>query len=135
MRFTSTPRGARLARRLVSVRLDEWGFRYGLPCNEIVTLIAAELAANAVRHGHVPGRDFHLRLTATVSSSASADIFRVEVSDTRTERRPRSGTTVRPPLDSESGRGLYLVAELADRWGVMDRDGAPGKVVWAEVCV
>lgn len=26
MRFTSTPRGARLARRPVSHRLDEWGY-------------------------------------------------------------------------------------------------------------
>jgi anti-sigma regulatory factor (Ser/Thr protein kinase) len=133
MRFTSTPRGARLARRLVSVRLDEWGFRYGLPCNETVTLIAAELAANAVRHGHVPGRDFHLRLTVRVSGGTG--IFRVEVSDTRTECRPVSGTPVRPPLDADSGRGLYLVSELADRWGVVDRAGAPGKSVWAEFCM
>ncbi|MFI1401456.1 hypothetical protein [Streptomyces griseofuscus] len=29
MRFTSTPRGARLARRLAAVRLDEWGILYG----------------------------------------------------------------------------------------------------------
>ena len=133
MQFSSTPRGARLARRLVSVRLDEWGFRYGLPSNETVTLIAAELAANAVRHGHVPGRDFHLRLAVTVS--AGVDVFRVEVSDTRTECRPVGGTPVCPSLDSESGRGLYLVSLLATRWGVADRAGAPGKFVWAEFCM
>jgi hypothetical protein len=28
MRFTSTPSGARLARRLVSHRLDQWGYGY-----------------------------------------------------------------------------------------------------------
>jgi anti-sigma regulatory factor (Ser/Thr protein kinase) len=124
MRFTSTPRGARLARRLVSHRLHEWGHPYDGPVNEAVTLITAELAANAVRHGHVPGRDFHLRLTAT------PEVVRVEVSDTRTERLPET----RPPRDpagDESGRGLVLVEEVADLWGVIPR--SPGKCVWAEV--
>ncbi|MFF3908492.1 ATP-binding protein [Streptomyces sp. NPDC001848] len=124
MRFTSTPRGARLARRLVSHRLDEWGHPYGGPLNEAVTLIASELAANAVRHGHVPGRDFHVRLTET------PEVVRLEVSDTRTERLPES----RPPRDpasDESGRGLLLVEALADLWGVVPR--SPGKSVWAEV--
>ncbi|WP_258053893.1 ATP-binding protein [Streptomyces sp. Ru72] len=124
MRFTSTPRGARLARRLVSHRLDEWGHPYGSPLNETVTLIASELAANAVRHGHVPGRDFHVRLTET------PEVVRLEVCDTRTERLPAS----RPPQDpanDESGRGLLLVEALADLWGVVPRN--PGKGVWAEV--
>ena len=51
MQFTSTPRGARLARHLVAHRLDEWGYPYGSHENETLTLITAELAANAVRHG------------------------------------------------------------------------------------
>jgi anti-sigma regulatory factor (Ser/Thr protein kinase) len=126
MNFTSTPRGARLARRLVSHRLDEWGHPYASYANETVTLIAAELAANAVRHGHVPGRDFHLRL---VESAAPAAIG-VEVSDTRTERRP---SLVEPEPDAESGRGLLLVSRLAARWGVTARPGGPGKTVWGEV--
>ncbi|MDT0465753.1 ATP-binding protein [Streptomyces gibsoniae] len=124
MRFTSSPRGARLARRLVSHRLHEWGHPYDGTLNETVTLIAAELAANAVRHGRVPGRDFHLRLVETPYG------VRLEVSDTRTERLP----THRPPGDpaaDESGRGLLLVEALAARWGVEPR--SPGKCVWAEV--
>ncbi|MEU7566557.1 ATP-binding protein [Streptomyces fradiae] len=127
MRFTSTPRGARLARRLTSHRLHEWGHPYDGSVNESMTLITAELAANAVRHGHVPGRDFALRLLAT------ATFVRVEVTDTRTERRPSPDDPRRPDRDEESGRGLYLVAELADRWGVVPRTGAPGKSVWAEL--
>lgn len=122
MRFTSTPRGARLARRLVSHRLDEWGHPYDGPVNEAVTLIAAELASNAVRHGHVPGRDFHIRLIE------SGGTLRLEVCDTRTERLPE----VRVPC-GESGRGLLLVDALADKWGVTPRE--PGKSVWAEVHV
>ncbi|MEU6387537.1 ATP-binding protein [Streptomyces bauhiniae] len=120
MRFTATPRGARLARRLVSLRLDEWGHPYDGRLNEAVTLIAAELAANAVRHGRVPGRDFHLRLAGEDGT------VRVEVSDTLTERLPE----VRVPC-GESGRGLILVEALADKWGVAPRQ--PGKTVWAEV--
>lgn len=126
MCFTSTPRGARLARRLVSHRLDQWGYAYDSAANETLTLIAAELAANAVRHGHVPGRDFPLRLTAT------SDTLRVEVTDTRTERVPPSSPQ-EPPGDAESGRGLLLVAGLATRWGSGPRLGAPGKTVWAEL--
>lgn len=124
MRFTSTPRGARLARRLVSHRLDEWGHAYASAANESVTLIASELSANAIRHGHVPGRDFQLRLTADPT------VIRVEVTDTRTERLPH---TVTPSPDAESGRGLLLIAALADRWDVLERTTAPGKTVRAEI--
>lgn len=124
MQFTSTPRGARLARRLVSHRLDAWGHPYASPVNETVTLIAAELTANAVQHGHVPGRDFHLRLTEVEDGT-----LRIEVTDTRTERRPVAGT---PAPDGESGRGLLLVDALADDWGVLPRPAGPGKTVWAE---
>lgn len=126
MRFTSTPRGARLARRLVSHRLNDWGHPYTTPANETLTLITAELTANAVRHGHVPGRDFHLRLTA------SGTAFRIEVTDTREEKQP---TVTQHALDagSESGRGLLLVDALADKWGVTHRPSAPGKTVWAEL--
>lgn len=127
MAFTSTRRGARLARRLVAHRLDAWGHPYDSTVNETVTLLAAELAANAVSHGHVPGRDFHLRLART------AGCLRIEVSDTRTERRPDPARAVLPNEDAESGRGLLLVAALSDTWGVHDRLPGPGKTVWAEL--
>jgi anti-sigma regulatory factor (Ser/Thr protein kinase) len=126
MRFTSTPRGARLARRLVSHRLNDWGHPYATPVNESLTLITAELTANAVRHGHVPGRDFHVQLTLTEG------VFRIEVTDTRADRRPPC-TPPTPDSVSESGRGLLLVDALADDWGVTPRPAAPGKTVWAEL--
>nr|WP_251829124.1 ATP-binding protein [Streptomyces sp. ATCC 21386] len=128
MRFTSTPRGARLARRLVSHRLHDWGHPYTTPVNEMLTLITAELSANAVRHGHVPGRDFHLQLTLAEGT------FRVEVTDTRAEKRPPASPPATDSL-SESGRGLLLVAALADDWGVSPRLAAPGKTVWAKLHV
>ncbi len=125
MRFTSTARGARLARRLVSHRLDDWGHPYPTPVNETVTLIAGELTANAVRHGHVPGRDFRLRLTV----GEAEGVVRVEVTDARGEGLPAPDT---PGADAEAGRGLLLVTALAHDWGVSPRPAAPGKTVWAE---
>jgi len=89
-----------------------------------VTLVIAELSANAVRHGLVPGRDFRLRL------SAESSTVRVEVTDTRGEKVP----ALTDLSDSSSGgRGLLLVAALADRWGWYPCADGPGKTVWA-VC-
>lgn len=132
MQFTSTPRGARLARRLTSHRLNEWGHPYASPANETVTLITAELTANAVRHGHVPGRDFHLRVTLAEADGRVR--IRVEVSDSRAERLPAPEASTLS-TESECGRGLLLVAALADDWGIAARPAAPGKTVWAECLV
>ncbi|SEE03843.1 Histidine kinase-like ATPase domain-containing protein [Streptomyces sp. 2231.1] len=126
MAFTSTPRGARLARLLVAHCLDSWGHPYDGGVNETLALIAAGLCANAVRHGLVPGRDLRVRLVAEESGGR----LRLEVSDTRAERRP---AVVAPDLEAESGRGLLLVTALADVWGVTGRRLGPGKTVWAAV--
>ncbi|MFF1514409.1 ATP-binding protein [Streptomyces sp. NPDC058305] len=124
MRFSSTPRGARLARRLAGQRLDAWGVPYGSAAHDEVTLVVAELCANAVRHGRVPGRDFRLWL------GADAVTVRVEVTDTRAEGTPEPAS---PGADGEGGRGLLIVAGLAATWGWREQsDGPPGKTVWAE---
>ncbi|MFD5470671.1 ATP-binding protein [Streptomyces sp. NPDC127105] len=104
--------------------MDAWGHPYASSVNETLTLIAGELTANAIRHGHVPGRDFLLRLTE------AGGVLRVEVTDTRTERLP---TRTAPCPDRESGHGLLLVEELSDDWGVVPRPAGPGKIVWAMV--
>jgi anti-sigma regulatory factor (Ser/Thr protein kinase) len=126
MRFSSTPRGARLARRLAGQRLDAWGIPYDADAHDSLTLIVAELAANAVRHGRVPGRDFQLALTL------DAGTVRVEVTDTRTEGVPAATAVTAPTQLLDAGRGLLLVEHLADRWGWHPRVGGPGKTVWAE---
>lgn len=129
LRFSSTARGARLARRLASHRVHEWGHRYRSEANDTVSLIVGELAANAVTHGLVPGRDARLWLVR-----ASGGQLRVEVSDTRGEPVPLL-RAVLPAGDEEAGRGLVLVAALCREWGVSDRTGAPGKTVWAVVAM
>ncbi|MDG9705429.1 anti-sigma regulatory factor [Streptomyces sp. DH37] len=127
MRFSSTPRGARLARRLAAQWLDEHGLPYGTDAHDDVVLIAAELAANAVRHGRVAGRDFRLRM------SVGEGTVRVEATDARGERAPAAAPEDREERgDAESGRGLLLVERLAARWGWEARRDGPGKTVWAE---
>ncbi|MEY7975057.1 ATP-binding protein [Streptomyces pilosus] len=129
MRFSSTPRGARLARRMCEHCLDAWGVPYDSDAHDAVTLVAAELCANAVQHGHVAGRDFRLCLTVTPATRT----VRIEVTDTRGESLPRLPATATD--DGEGGRGLLLVAALADRWGCAPRPDGPGKTVWAEYTV
>ncbi|MET7499898.1 ATP-binding protein [Streptomyces microflavus] len=127
MQFSSTPRGARLARHLAGERLDAWGIPYGSDAHDALTLIVAELSANAVSHGLVPGRDFRLRLSAEDAT------VRVEVTDTRGERLPVLNDSSAD--DQEGGRGLLLVAALTDHWGWFPRTEGPGKTVWASLDV
>lgn len=129
-RFSATRRGARLARRLATHRLDLWHLPYGSPASDTVTLVVAELASNAALHGHVPGRDFELRLTY----DRPAGLVRVEVSDTHPGHPELPESAAQAFADADCGRGLFLVEAVADRWGVAGRTG-PGKTVWAECAV
>ncbi|MFF2502081.1 ATP-binding protein [Streptomyces sp. NPDC058067] len=137
MRFSSTPRGARLARRLCGERLAAWGIPYGTDAHDTLTLIAAELCANAVRHGHIPGRDFRIDLTTEPGPNDSRDAdtisVHIAVTDTRGDRRPEPAPTDATD-ERTDGRGLLLVAALSDRWGCTPRPDGPGKTVWA-LCV
>ncbi|MGW5624896.1 ATP-binding protein [Streptomyces olivaceus] len=123
-RVSSTPRGARLGRHLALHRLDAWGIPYGSALSDRAALLVAELAANAVTHGLVPGRDIEVLLRL------DARTLRIDVSDSRGECRPTAPEQT--PAVAESGRGLLLVEALADRWGVFDRVPV-GKTVRAEV--
>jgi anti-sigma regulatory factor (Ser/Thr protein kinase) len=116
--LSSTPRGARLARLLATEQLRSWG----LPLDPAAHIVG-ELAANAVTHARVPGRDF--RLTLYVIGGT----LRIEVTDTRGDRLPYAQQAT---PGGESGRGLILVDALADRWGVA-LGPAPRKTVWAEL--
>ncbi|WP_240926508.1 ATP-binding protein [Streptomyces sp. JB150] len=116
--LSATPRGARLARLLATEQLRTWG----LPLDP-AQLIVAELANNAATHGRVPGRSFRLLLYVVGRT------LRIEVTDTRGDRLPRRRSA--GPIE-ESGRGLTLVAALADRWGVTPCL-PPRKTVWAEL--
>ncbi|WP_438818823.1 ATP-binding protein [Streptomyces platensis] len=118
--LSATRRGARLARLLATEQLRSWGLPFD-PC----LLLVGELAANAVLHGRVPGRCFRLGLV--VPSPAT---LRIEVTDTCGDRLPVHVPGV-GGVPAESGHGLLLVGELADRWGV-EEGPVPCKTVWAE---
>lgn len=96
-RFSSTPRGARLARRLVLHQLDTWGVPHGSEASDTAALLVAELAANAVTHGCVPGRDFE------VTVAIRGRTLCIAVSDARGNDGlpPRASST----LDAAAGGG------------------------------
>ncbi|MFE1286422.1 ATP-binding protein [Streptomyces sp. NPDC058751] len=128
-RFPSSPRGARLARRLAVRHVEEWGYPPASDVSYAIALVVGELTANAVRHGRVPGRDFGLRLAL----DRAAGLLRVEVADAASAKRPPTTSPSSHP-EGESGRGLFLVDALAVRWGTVARRPV-GKTVWAEVSV
>lgn len=85
---------------------------------ETATLLASELVTNALVHGRGPV-DLRLRLTRDRLVLQAVDGGR------HMPRRRRAGD------EEEGGRGLQLVASMADRWGFRATDD--GKVVWAEL--
>ncbi|GAA2221708.1 ATP-binding protein [Streptomyces amakusaensis] len=121
-RFPATRKCAQLARLLAVHALDGWGIAVGTGPSDAAAQIVAELAANAVTHAKVPGREFELRLSRT------ADTLRIEVSDARAECAPVPRD---PSADAESGRGLFLIEALASSWGTKER--VVGKTVWADI--
>ncbi|MFF6997323.1 ATP-binding protein [Streptomyces sp. NPDC008313] len=127
-RFSSTPRGARLARRLTLHQLDAWGVPHGSATSETAALLVAELSANAVTHGRVPGRDFEVTVRLLDRT------LRIEVSDARGECGPPTPGSAHPAPDplAETGRGMLLVETLADRWEHLDRTSV-GKTIAAEL--
>ena len=96
----------------------------GIPDGRLrdVRLLVSELVTNAVRHANLGAGDAIL-LVIDVGGGA----LRVEVHD------PGGGfvpTAPAPDPARASGWGLYLVAELADRWGV---DSDETTLVWFEL--
>ncbi|GGV73986.1 ATP-binding protein [Streptomyces griseoloalbus] len=116
----SRPESAATARRLVQVViLRHWGLT--ARTTEDAVLLVSELVGNAVRH--TGARVFGLRMRQRRGS------IRIEVRD------PSRGLPCLMPVQEldVSGRGIFLVDRLADRWGV---DLLPrGKTTWFEMRV
>ncbi|MFI8360403.1 SpoIIE family protein phosphatase [Streptomyces sp. NPDC085612] len=102
------------ARRQTTEQLTSWGLEDAAFVTE---LLVSELVTNAIRYGRPP---IQLRLIH------EKDTLICEVSDaSSTAPHMRRARTF-----DEGGRGLLLVAQLAQRWGT--RHGAVGKTIWAE---
>ncbi|MFD9322506.1 SpoIIE family protein phosphatase [Streptomyces sp. NPDC060053] len=107
------PVSAARARALTSAKLTEWGLEHLAFTTE---LIASELVTNVYRYADGPAT---LRLIRERSLVC-------EVSDTsHTSPHLRRARTT-----DEGGRGLFLVAQLTERWGT--RYTREGKTVWTE---
>ncbi|MEU2610777.1 ATP-binding protein [Micromonospora sp. NPDC007271] len=115
--------GARLARHRLADELADV-----VPPALLADLVAvlAELVGNAVRHADpLPGGV--VRVAWRLRPVAGGQSVQLRVTDGGS----LSGPLLRPSTpDSIDGRGLHIVAGLADRWGV-ERDGL-GQSVWAE---
>ena len=101
------------ARSFVSTTLRAWAAPEDAA--DTIQLLASELVTNAIVHGLPP---IELRLRRT------AQEILLEVLD-GANFIPRK---LRPTPDDEHGRGLQLVALLADRWGT--RVTEQGKAMW-----
>ncbi|MEU8136950.1 SpoIIE family protein phosphatase [Streptodolium elevatio] len=102
------PLRAACARQLAVWGLDDYAYP--------TELILSELATNAIRYGSQPIRvrllhDRSLTCEVSDGSSTSPHLRRAATTD-------------------EGGRGLFLVAQFAERWGT--RYTSRGKVIWAE---
>ena len=101
------------ARKEALGQLARWGLEeYMFPTE----LIVSELVTNAVRHAGVPVRlrliqDRSLICEVTDGSNTAPHLRRARTFD-------------------EGGRGLFLIAQLSDRWGT--RHTQTGKTIWAE---
>ncbi|WP_328885263.1 SpoIIE family protein phosphatase [Streptomyces sp. NBC_00316] len=101
------------ARELTARQLTRWGLEETVFTSE---LVVSELVTNAIRYGQAPIR---LRLIRDRTLIC-------EVSD--------GGSTAphlrRAGADDEGGRGLFLIAQLTERWGT--RYTTVGKTIWTE---
>jgi serine phosphatase RsbU (regulator of sigma subunit)/anti-sigma regulatory factor (Ser/Thr protein kinase) len=118
-RFTSwevpaDPRAVHEVRGKAARQLTAWGLER---LAFTIELIVSELVTNAIRHASGP---IGLRLIRDRSLIC-------EVSDT-SNTAPHMR---RSHVTDEGGRGLFLVAQVAQRWGT--RYTATGKTVWAEL--
>jgi anti-sigma regulatory factor (Ser/Thr protein kinase) len=115
-RFPNTPGSVTSARRFVQERLD------GAPRDvaDAVTVMTSELATNSIRHAETA---FEVGIDRTPGA------IRVEVTD------GGDGEPVvrAPEPTAPSGRGLYIVEQLSDDWGIRPAPGGAAKTVWFTV--
>ncbi|PBC81571.1 PAS domain S-box-containing protein [Streptomyces sp. 2224.1] len=102
------------ARRTAARLLREWGLE---ELGFSTELIVSELVTNAIRHASGP---IGLRMIR-----AGELICEVSDASSTTPHLRHARTT------DEGGRGLFLIARYAQRWGT--RYTAQGKIIWAEL--
>lgn len=115
MTLEGEPASASRARRFLGENLTTWG---APSFEDDARVVITELVTNAV---------LHARTAVAVSVALGNGRLRIEVRDGSAREpvcRHHSATAT-------TGRGLSLIGQLSDDWGVEPRDN--GKVVWAEL--
>ncbi|MDX3761891.1 SpoIIE family protein phosphatase [Streptomyces sp. AK02-04a] len=108
------PKAASLAREATRHQLELWGVDEETAST--TELIVSEFVGNAIRYGAPP-----LRLRLILEQKLTC-----EVSDAATSApHVKHARTI-----DETGRGLFIIAALADHWGARFQE--QGKSVWAE---
>jgi anti-sigma regulatory factor (Ser/Thr protein kinase) len=85
-------------------------------------LLVTEAVKNSVQHAGVGPED-----SIGLKISVKPQLVRIEVTDDGPGFEPDAS---RPDEDEVSGWGLFLIDQLAERWGVMQEKGT---TVWFEV--
>lgn len=103
----ATLEAARTARTYVTDVLSGWALPTDLI--DMATLLTSELATNAITHGQGQGQG----RTFTLEVRSFGCCLSVDVAD------HSPSVPVRPSSegDAEHGRGLLLIAQVADSWG------------------
>lgn len=109
----SDPAAVAEVRASVSRRLAQWGLDELTFTTE---LVLSELVTNAIRYGGEP-----IQVRVLYDRTLICEVF--DSSNTSPHLRYAAMT-------DEGGRGLFLVAQLSERWGT--RYTPEGKVIWAE---
>jgi anti-anti-sigma regulatory factor len=115
VRLRPVPDACRQVRQLVTQACEAWQ-RSDLAGT--ATLVATELVANVVRHAH------------------TTMVFTLGLRDGRLTMSVRDGSRrmpkpAEPGFRSPGGRGLWLVRDLTEAWGVLPI--SDGKVVWSQL--
>jgi anti-sigma regulatory factor (Ser/Thr protein kinase) len=116
MSVPSLPRSVGELRRFAVASSRDQGFTGD---GDALALLVSEVATNALLHG---------RGEVRLSVLWRAGRLRVEVAD-GSDRQPQRREA---GLDAQGGRGLALLEELSDSWGVQALPER-GKVVWFEL--
>lgn len=115
--FGATPQTIRTARDFATRTLDAWG---GCRRSDDIRACVSELAGNAVQHASPGNGAYLLRLIR------HPHCLHVEVHDSARRFHPR---LPHASPTRESGRGLRIIHELGDDWGVRPLTSKK-KAVW-----
>jgi hypothetical protein len=110
-RLSPRPAAPSAARAFTGQALSDWGLDHLKP---VASLVVGELVSNAVMHA---------RTDLVLSLAEHRGRLRLAVADKAPE------PPVPPGHGKTRGRGMVIVADHAEAWGVLPTHG--GKVVWA----